>query len=687
LRSGPGVGYRPHLDGLRAVAVYLVVLFHAGVDRFSGGFIGVDVFFVLSGYLVTQLLMRDLSVRGAVRFGRFYARRMRRLLPASAVLLLVTAVVYSALASPAEIVKAVGSFKAAFLYVANWYFIRQSADYFGADINANPVIHFWSLAIEEQFYLVWPVLLGGLFAATRRLGRHAHRVMQVVVAGAGFASLLWALSLAGSNLNRAYYGTDARAYQLLAGALLALSPGLVRRAARFRGMWVVAGVALVALLAAATSRVDVSVIDRGIAATVITSVLIVAIEAARRGPVNGLLSCGPVVYLGKISYGTYLWHWPVILVALDLTDAISPLSLFAIAALVATGLASLSYHVLERPIREQRLLDRVSPVVIAAGLTITVVCALVVIPYILDPYRAQATTAVQDPTKGFTPVPALDFVNVRHDFGPDLEPVSFIPTWNCFGRPAAACTIVKGTGQHLLVIGDSHADMMFPTFAKIALDHNLTLSTAASPGCPWQRNTYLSALGTAAAQLKIPECTAMKADLYERVIPELKPDVIVAVASDYLDYPGSFPGAVHVDGRSVTAESGTDFRVQIKADTVRSLKALEATGSKVLIMEPSPIDTSDDPFACLTKSKVLEECRFVADQRSLPQKLMYRGLADDRSVYVANFDELICPFMPICDPVVKGQIVRFDEQHITPRFAVTLAEPIAAFLQDDRLIP
>jgi peptidoglycan/LPS O-acetylase OafA/YrhL len=162
--------YRPFLDGLRAVAVYLVVLFHAGSDRFSGGFVGVDVFFVLSGFLVTQLLLRDVEATGSVSFRRFYARRFRRLLPAAFVALVVTALVFAALASPVEVADALGGFKASFLYSANWYFIDQSADYFGADLATNPVLHFWSLAVEEQFYLVWPLLLGGLFAATRRFG-------------------------------------------------------------------------------------------------------------------------------------------------------------------------------------------------------------------------------------------------------------------------------------------------------------------------------------------------------------------------------------------------------------------------------------------------------------------------------------------------------------------------------------
>ena len=151
--------YRPYLDGLRALAVYLVLLFHAGLSAFSGGYIGVDVFFVLSGYLVTQLLLRDIAHNGSIRFGRFYARRFRRLLPAAFVALIVTAVVFTAISSTVEVSGAMESFKAAFLYSANWYFIHHASGYFGADITTNPVLPFWSLAVEEQFYIFWPFVV------------------------------------------------------------------------------------------------------------------------------------------------------------------------------------------------------------------------------------------------------------------------------------------------------------------------------------------------------------------------------------------------------------------------------------------------------------------------------------------------------------------------------------------------
>jgi len=188
--------YRPHLDGLRAVAVYLVVLFHAGSGWFPGGYVGVDVFFVLSGFLVTQLLLRDLRHQGTIRFGRFYSRRFRRLLPAAFVALTVTALVYTAIASPAEVLAAAGSFKAAFLYSTNWYFIHQATGYFGADITTNPVLHFWSLAVEEQFYLLWPLALVGAFALTRHMDRtRQRRTIQIAVAVGALASVVLALSL------------------------------------------------------------------------------------------------------------------------------------------------------------------------------------------------------------------------------------------------------------------------------------------------------------------------------------------------------------------------------------------------------------------------------------------------------------------------------------------------------------
>jgi peptidoglycan/LPS O-acetylase OafA/YrhL len=239
------------------------------------------------------------------------------------------------------------------------------------------VIHYWSLAIEEQFYLVWPLLLGGLYAVTRRLSRPTAVIRAVIVAGA-LASLIAALFVF-SPLD-AYRRTDARAYQLLAGAFLALTPGIVTRLSRdTRVPNVLAAVALAALMFVASSALDVGGIERGFWATIVAIALIVSIEAAPSGPVARLLSLGPVVYLGLISYGTYLWQWPVVVVA-RIVARPNHWQVAALSALVATALASLSFQMLERPIRESPLLNRWPRVTIAAGLAVSVGCAIWIVP-------------------------------------------------------------------------------------------------------------------------------------------------------------------------------------------------------------------------------------------------------------------------------------------------------------------
>jgi peptidoglycan/LPS O-acetylase OafA/YrhL len=646
--------YRPHLDGLRAVAVYLVVLFHAGSSGFTGGYVGVDVFFVLSGFLVTQLLVRDIAGRGSIRLGRFYARRFRRLLPAAFVALIVTAIVFSAIASPLEITNAVGSFKAAFLYSTNWYFIHTATGYFGANLATNPVLQFWSLAVEEQFYLIWPLLLGGAFFWTRRMNpTRQMRVIRIGITIAAIASAVWALSLRNTNPDRAYYGTDTRAYELLAGALLALIPAFIANAARYRKTMrtaTVAGVA--ALILIASSLVHIDAIERGIAVTLITCVILIAIEAANGGLTKRFLSTAPVVYLGKISYGTYLWHWLVILFITKQLH-LSIISTITITCVVATALASLSYEILERPIRISPLLDRHRRIVITTGLAISIISALILIPKIANPAQAAEPIIKGSTTTGFTPIPpGLDTKDAQKGF----------QLHSCEGQPAADCTVVHGTGQSIMLIGDSHAGMFIPTFTEIAKRDHLTLSVSASALCPWQRNLYAPAgnlieLGKSGVKgVSIQDCKAIRDDLYTRVIPALHPDIIVAVDLD----------GAYADPQVPTAQS---------------LQQLTQDGRKVILVEDPPAATIDT-LGCLSQAKVLQQCRFIADTTPTPLELLYRKLdAESSDVFSANFDQIVCPYLPICDPVIGGNIVRFDATHLTADFAKYIAPQVDAYLK------
>jgi len=670
--------YRPHLDGLRAVAVYLVVLFHAGSTWFSGGYIGVDVFFVLSGFLVTQLLLRDIVAQHSIRFGRFYARRFRRLLPAAFVALIVTAMVFTAIASPAEVLAAAGSFKAAFLYATNWYFIHQASGYFGANLTANPVLQFWSLAVEEQFYLIWPLTLGGIFFLTRRVETSRQfRLIRTIVAVGAVASAVWALALRNTDPNHAYYGTDTRAYELLAGAFLALTPQLFDATRRLRRRTRIAGgVSVVALLAVATSSVHLDAIQRGIAATVITSVLIITIETADGGLAKRALSNNSMVYLGKISYGTYLWHWIVIVVAAR-TFHLTTTTTVAITFLVATALASLSYQLLEHPIRTSDILNRHRYTVIAAGLALSAVSALVIIPHVVDTHEGATTPTVLGTTTGFTKVPPnLDWRDAGKNRGPFIS---------CYHQPVAACTTVRGTGAHILLIGDSHAQMLIPTLTAIAKQDRLTLSVSVRGGCPWQQDLYAPEISVPGRTNRPQDCKAQKDDLYNRVIPELNPDIIITMNLGY-ENPIEPVNFTNAQGQTLDRRS-PGYYADIEAATRRSIAAMNAGGRrKIVLLDPIPIDRVN-PLDCLSKATYLEQCRYVASAEPDRLDLYFQELAKrDRNVWSIDLDRVVCPFLPICDPIVNGQIVKWDPTHLTVNFARSIAPQLNQYLQQNNVI-
>ncbi len=660
------LAYRPHLDGLRAVAVYLVVLFHAGTGWFSGGYIGVDVFFVLSGYLVTQLLLRDMNLGASIRLRRFYARRFRRLLPAAFVALLITAAVYTAIASPAEASAAVGSFKAAFLYSTNWYFIHQSTSYFGSDITTNPVLHFWSLAVEEQFYLVWPLALGGLIVLTRRLDASFRmRAVRLVVAAGALVSVAWALSLKSSDPNRAYYGTDARAYELLAGALIALVPASVDAARRFRRSLPAAAIgSMGALVLLASSLVHLDAIDRGVAVTIAACVIIVVLEAVDVSVVKRALSSRSMTYLGKISYGTYLWHWLVILVVLRIFRP-SAIATAGIAMLVATALASLSFEMLERPVRMSALFDRHARAVIASGLAISVVSALVLVPRIAKP--ARASTGVRSSAAALlTPVPAgLNSRGAKIKFS------------RCLGEPGDACTVVKGKGRHLLLLGDSNAAMLRPLFTAIARREGLELSVSTGAGCPWQRDLY--------TRFASDPCEQHKKALYDRGIRSLHPDVVVLMNLAY-ESPGPLsPPLFNADGKRIDQSD-------MARATRQSVASLRAAGADVLLIEPIPLpiapSPSFNPFTCLYNAKFLEQCRYRANPSTTPIERLYRQLArEDRHAFALDLDSTVCPLLPVCDPMIGGLIVKIGPTHLTTEFATSLAPAVDSYLKSVGLIP
>jgi hypothetical protein len=243
---------------------------------------------------------------------------------------------------------------------------------------------------------------------------------------------------------------------------------------------------------------------------------------------------------------------------------------------------------------------------------------------------------------------------------------------------------VHGTGRSVLLMGDSNAWMMIPAFEEIARRENLTLSVAVHGGCPWQRDLYVYPITVNGQKLRTEDCRKEKDDLYSRVIPALHPDLIVAMQVSH-ESPGLTP-FLGPEGNALPDGSPAAMR-WVEQATKQSVHALRAPGRKLLIIEPIP-SAPFDPLACISKAKVLETCRFVASTTPDPVERYYRKLARaDSFVHSADFDRLACPYLPICDPVVNGQIVRRDGSHLSVKFVETLVPAIDAYLKNVGLIP
>ena len=377
------------MDGIRAVAVALVLADHGGIPGLSGGFLGVDVFFVLSGFLITSLLLDEHRRTAQIRLTDFWIRRARRLLPA--LLVMVLAVVAAReLFSPESTTSLRDDAVASFFWISNWAFVAQRADYFAQGAPPSPLQHTWSLAVEEQYYLIWPLLLIGvavLFWARLRLA-----VFVLATVGAIASATATIVLTTDSTLNRIYFGTDSRAQALLVGAAAAallvrdwsvLNDGgslirtrwghIVARILPFLGLAVLGAAAHYSTGVAREFRGGLLIVVALAAVLVVASV---ALEQA--GPVARVLAWRPLVWLGAISYGVYLWHWPIFLVLNGERTGWSGWSLFALRCAATVAVAAASWWLLEQPIRRWRpVIVPMLPLAGATAATAAVVTMLV----------------------------------------------------------------------------------------------------------------------------------------------------------------------------------------------------------------------------------------------------------------------------------------------------------------------
>ncbi|WP_037833073.1 SGNH hydrolase domain-containing protein [Streptomyces sp. NRRL F-4474] len=680
--------FRPDIEGLRAVAVVAVLAFHAGIPWATGGFVGVDVFFVISGYLITGLLVREAIATGRIRLGDFFSRRARRLLPSAAVVLAAVAVAGAWLTVPLRRTDLEHDVVAAALSLANWRFVSQHTDYLAAGHQQGPLLHFWSLAVEEQFYLFWAPLLAvlvlGAARAVRR-GRSVRRMVFLAAAPLTLASFVLSLHWTRDSVSLAYLGTPSRVWQFGVGALLALLPRhLMRgpRVLRLLGGWAGAGAIGWCVVA-----YDTATPYPGWAAlvpTLATAAVILAAVPGRgehrtpgAGDVGRFLAGRAPRAVGRLSYNLYLWHWPVLVLAEARTGPLGwPAKTALTLAAALPALATMRW--VERPLRRSRTVSELPRRGLSVGVSavvLPVVLALVVgtttlnllgpaspvDPKGLPPGAASGPTLLAR-TAGtpFADGPVVPSpVQARADFPPDA-PCQIAPAET---RSPECLFGSVDSPDRIVLLGDSHAGQWFSPMLALAASRGWALQEFVKQGCP------LPQLAVDSPQLgrAYRECDTWRADTLERLGKQPKPRLVVV---------------------SSLNRYTADERLLAEA-WEKTLAPLRALGAPIVYIEDTPVPGSDVPACVSGRPDSPADCAFERADALRPDPLARRiasgALPGVRSVGV---NEVLCPGVgPTCPAVLDRILLYRDDAHLTNAAAVVLTDRLERLLTEAGVLP
>ena len=611
----------PQIQGLRALAALLVTLFHA--KWISGGFIGVDIFYVISGFLITGLLVREIDRTGTINFKEFYSRRFKRLLPTSFFVLAITAIV-AWLVIPGTMRASLGrDVIAASLYVSNYLFAWWQADYQNLDATPSPVIHYWSLAVEEQFYLLWPLLILLFFMLARYFKNRL--AITYSIAFVTIISFIFSIYQTETSPIWAFYSLPTRAWELGLGALLVLVPPIKTK--KYVGL---IGFILIVISA---FIFDESTAFPGINAAlpVIGTVLLIATINSWPPFLNDVANSRLFQWLGEISYPLYLWHWP--LLVLPSTYLARPLSVFErLIAIIATIVfADLTHRFVEEPYRHKKIL----PILV---------------------YKRTAYVTVVSVLMGtlimFTSSDKIDVTGING--GVSLAQIKARPAVYDDGCHANYAQVNSGTCEYgktdsdkvMVLYGDSHAAQWFPALHEIANRSGYKLISLTKSACPSVEVKRRDQGG-----FKASRCEKWRENTTKR-IKEINPDVLIMSSFQYYAQPPRYPNRI---------KWWNDGQLQLLKDVKDSAKLL-------IYITDTPHPVRDIP-ACLANYSI-SECN--TSERS-------------RNLSISGFN-IIDPNPWLCSnvcPAVKDGIVTYrDASHISVDMAIALIPKLEQGLRD-----
>ena len=691
--------FRPDVEGLRAIAILAVVSYHVGIPFISGGFVGVDVFFVISGFLITGLLVKEASSTGHIDLSRFWARRARRLLPAATLVLILTALVSWFVIPRLDHVSVGWDVVSAAFYVSNLRFAVQATDYLASDAAPSPVLHFWSLGVEEQFYVLWPLALLLLLVIVKRngpqqLSRRAIGTALGLIAVTSFALSLW---LTAHVEPWAFFSMPTRGWEFAIGGLIAVAgPALQQSGGNWRlPLGWLGGLALIGSIFLINSDlpypgVAALVPVLGTAAIICAGTGVSTTSSSGRS-IGAPLSTWPMRAIGRLSYSWYLWHWPFLVLA---ASAFGPLPLVVkiLLALDSLVIAAITFRFLENPVRMNPVLIADNQRSLRLGAVLSLAAALAGVGLVILPGggalasgvasptaadeqagRPAAPAASQAPTAVPTPQPSGSAETITWPTGP-LTPDpqnarSDLPITYSDGchlthsdTQSPPCTFGDvGSKVKVVLLGDSHAAQWFPALEKLATAQHWELISDTKSGCPAPDVTIFNR----GLKRAYTECDQWRKNVLA-TIKATHPALVVAAGTRTESIVDRATGQLIDPGKA-----GTEWQ----AGWSRTLDALSQAGVKVAVLRDTPWPGKDmascvaqnmsNPAACDVTRAALDKATYDV--------AMTKGTA---GAYGVDLSDIICDAQTC--PATRGKyLVYRDTNHLTATFAKAL-EPYLA---------
>ncbi|MBB5632656.1 peptidoglycan/LPS O-acetylase OafA/YrhL [Cryobacterium mesophilum] len=652
--------FRTDIQGLRAVAVLLVLVYHAGF-AVPGGFVGVDVFFVISGFLITNHLLAEISATGRLDFARFYARRARRILPASFLVLILTVIVAHFLLPPALVAGMVRDAIATALYFPNILFAIDGTNYL-AETAPSLFQHYWSLGVEEQFYLLWPLALVALWLLTRRSKKVLVGCVSVLVV----ASLVLGVILTYQSQPWAFFSLPSRAWELGTGALVAIvGPRLL---ARLGGMpaAILGWIGLAAIVGSGFILNSTTAFP-GFAAILPVAGAGLAVlcgeQAGRQGP-GVLLSTRPMQFLGTISYSLYLVHWPLLILPTQLGGQSVTLPWFVTGflAVLAVVLAWAMYRWVENPFRQSKALTKRRPrVTLFAAASVSLFAVVLALgvgaaarnaPSSSDQKAQDPTSLIANPTftdfvpTNMVPSIAAASTDIPLIYGDGCHyDVSKTTVQNCVYGDSQSTTTVA-------LFGDSHAAQWFPALLELAQQHSFRLEVYTKSSCPSFTVEILE------NGVPYSACDQWRAAVIDHLKVE-QPDVIVL--SNLGDYPDQGPGGI-----------ATELWTSGLTTTVRTLPP----SSHILVISDTPAFTGTPALCLSVHLNDADACsRPRADALDENRAAAEKAASESAGATVLDVNDFLCTQQQ-CGVIIGSTLVYRDSHHLTATFAKELAPEV-----------